>query len=419
MARTISFLYESELLSAEFNQRFADILAGSVLSGYRFELSSTPRYINLVRGGDVSSVLVTNLGTRIEEEADVNDNLYLEANTTSTDRIDSIYLTYIHGSTNDSVEYVVIKGYPDGTPVPMMNKEMYTFLGYIKVPAEDQPLTEIDLMPVEIGIRKLDVAGKANLKGDVLVEGSTQIERSLLVKGGITIESDALFKGKITSERQPVDDLDVATKSYVDAVKTGLAPKDSVRVLANYPITLYGAQIIDGIQLEIGDRILVKAQTDSSENGIYIVGEEQWRRSPDADNSNLGGYSEVRSGMYCLVREGDAYAITGWLLATSGDIELGVTPLTFVQFSGVNDQLATEDKRGLMSSLDKRRVNGYIHNQVSTSATWEIYHNLEKYPSVTVVDSGGNTVIGDVNYPNTNFITISFTSAFSGKAYLN
>lgn len=61
----------------------------------------------------------------------------------------------------------------------------------------------------------------------------------------------------------------------------------------------------------------------------------------------------------------------------------------------------------------------YIHNQTSASAVWTIEHNLNKFPSVSIVDSAGTLVIGDISYVNQNRITVSFRSAFSGKAYCN
>lgn len=61
----------------------------------------------------------------------------------------------------------------------------------------------------------------------------------------------------------------------------------------------------------------------------------------------------------------------------------------------------------------------YIHKQVIASNTWEITHNLYKYPSVSVVDTGGNVVIGDVEYTNLNTLVIKFAAPFSGTAYLN
>jgi hypothetical protein len=61
----------------------------------------------------------------------------------------------------------------------------------------------------------------------------------------------------------------------------------------------------------------------------------------------------------------------------------------------------------------------YLHNQMSASATWNITHNLNKYPSVTIVNSAGDEVIGDVNYPSINTVQINFSAANGGKAYLN
>ena len=61
----------------------------------------------------------------------------------------------------------------------------------------------------------------------------------------------------------------------------------------------------------------------------------------------------------------------------------------------------------------------YVHKQVIASNTWEITHNLYKYPSVSVVDTGGNVVIGDVEYTSLNTLVIKFTAPFSGTAYLN
>jgi hypothetical protein len=62
---------------------------------------------------------------------------------------------------------------------------------------------------------------------------------------------------------------------------------------------------------------------------------------------------------------------------------------------------------------------GYVHTQEAAAATWTITHNLGRHPSVTVVDSGGSVVIGDVAYVTANQVTVSFSAAFSGTAYLN
>ena len=61
----------------------------------------------------------------------------------------------------------------------------------------------------------------------------------------------------------------------------------------------------------------------------------------------------------------------------------------------------------------------YTHLQVSSSNTWVINHNLNFYPNVTVQDSAGTIYEGEISYTNLNSITVTFSSAFSGKAYLS
>jgi hypothetical protein len=61
----------------------------------------------------------------------------------------------------------------------------------------------------------------------------------------------------------------------------------------------------------------------------------------------------------------------------------------------------------------------YTHAQAVPAADWNITHNLARYPSVTVVDSAGTTVIGDIDYLSNNAIAIHFAAAFGGNAYLN
>ena len=61
----------------------------------------------------------------------------------------------------------------------------------------------------------------------------------------------------------------------------------------------------------------------------------------------------------------------------------------------------------------------FSYNQSSAQSTWTINHNLAKFPSVSVVDSGKNVVVGDVQYVDANNLIVTFSAAFSGKAYMN
>ena len=61
----------------------------------------------------------------------------------------------------------------------------------------------------------------------------------------------------------------------------------------------------------------------------------------------------------------------------------------------------------------------YVHKQETSSDTWEVIHNLGKEPAVTVVDSAGTEVIGEVEYVNLNKCILKFQAPFSGKAIFN
>ena len=66
----------------------------------------------------------------------------------------------------------------------------------------------------------------------------------------------------------------------------------------------------------------------------------------------------------------------------------------------------------------------YVHVQSSSSDTWVITHDLGRFPSVTVIDSGGSVLTAAVTYNSENQLTITFLSdrtalATTGKAYLN
>jgi hypothetical protein len=61
----------------------------------------------------------------------------------------------------------------------------------------------------------------------------------------------------------------------------------------------------------------------------------------------------------------------------------------------------------------------YVHDQQTASASWTVTHNMNKFPAVSIVDTANDEVIGQVTYNTLNQLTITFTAAFSGKAYLN
>jgi len=61
----------------------------------------------------------------------------------------------------------------------------------------------------------------------------------------------------------------------------------------------------------------------------------------------------------------------------------------------------------------------FVFTQGVPSATWVVTHNLNKYPSVSVVDTANTSGFGAVEYNSANQLTITFSGGFAGNAYLN
>jgi Repeat of unknown function (DUF5907) len=136
---------------------------------------------------------------------------------------------------------------------------------------------------------------------------------------------------RITSLADPTGALDGANKQYVDAVAQGLAPKDSVRAAttANIVIAtaLNAADVIDGVTLANGDRVLVKDQSAPAENGIYVVAASP-ARATDAD-----AWAELPAA-FTFVEQGTVNADTGWVCTADQGGTLNTTAVTWAQFSG-------------------------------------------------------------------------------------
>lgn len=74
---------------------------------------------------------------------------------------------------------------------------------------------------------------------------------------------------------------------------------------------------------------------------------------------------------------------------------------------------------GTINVPGEDEVESYVHTQSSASSTWTINHQLDKYPSVVIVDNDDNVVHGGINYQDKNTVVVTFSAAFAGKAYLN
>jgi hypothetical protein len=177
----------------------------------------------------------------------------------------------------------------------------------------------------------------------------------------------------------PTDDAHVATKAYVDAARSGLDVKQSVRAATTATVNLstgvQNGSIIDGVTLATGNRILIKDQgvggVAHADNGIYTVNATGApTRATDFDST-----AEVTPGAFTFVEEGTANGDSGFVVATNGTITVGSTAILFTQFSGTGQITAGEgmSKDGSTLNVNDDDVTIYVDGNddlaVKSSAT--------------------------------------------------
>ena len=192
----------------------------------------------------------------------------------------------------------------------------------------------------------------------------------------------------------------LATKEYVDAVKTGLDPKDSavMATTANLNYTYSngssgvgatltasgnGAVTIDGIATATANqRVLVKDQTDAEENGIYYVSTVSGSgttlvltRTTDADSAD-----ELNGGAHIWIEQGSTNADSGWVCTNDSAITLGTTDIAFAQFSGA----------GQITAGDALTKSGNTLHWADDNITLEVSSDTARIKGITT------TAVGDL-----------------------
>ena len=115
------------------------------------------------------------------------------------------------------------------------------------------------------------------------------------------------------------------------------------------------------------------------------------------------------------------WAIYLWNSSTQTPLEPLFYDISLTYISGTGDLIVDED---YLISLLKYDVSGdsdktFIFTQAVPSIVWNITHNLDKFPSVSVVNNNNIVINGEVTYIDTNNVQLDFSAAFAGKAYLN
>lgn len=241
---------------------------------------------------------------------------------------------------------------------------------------------------------------------------------------------------KVTNLPSPGSAGDAVPKSYVDSLVEGLAWKDSCRVAtqANLNLASPGATI-DGVTMASQDRVLVRAQTTASQNGIYV-----WNgaATPMTRALDASTFAELEQAV-TMVEEGTSAATSYRQDQINGTID--TSSVSWVTF-GTAAPAASETTAGIAEIATQAEVNtgtddlrfvtplklaswsGRVKKFAvsigdGTNTSYTVTHNLNSLDvAVTVFqNSNGEEVITDVTHATVNTLTVVFASAPASNAY--
>lgn len=206
----------------------------------------------------------------------------------------------------------------------------------------------------------------------------------------------AVFTGAVILSGEPVQAFEAATKSYVDGVAAGLHVHESVVAATtaniNLSNSLENGDVLDGVTLATGNRVLVKNQTSQSENGIYVVQASGAAvRAADYDSP-----AEIDAGDFVFVSGGAVNGDTGWTqTATVGTI--GTDPVSFTQFSGAGTYLAglglTLNGNAFAADLNVVASQTYVDNAITANQEYSTNYTDDEISALSDTLTQADTAI--------------------------
>ena len=295
-----------------------------------------------------------------------------------------------------------------------------------------------------------NAAGIQTLANDVLSIGSSgSIKLSLdtdqaqsasvgtfsIVNGGGTIIYSLDENGNIKTKGQIQDNSGTGRIDFSDTNKTKI--DKNLQLLGSSPATLSGPDS-NTLKVESASDLEFKiASGGASSKSFKFYNNTSEIASINASGvfsgtitsiGNLTG--DVTSSNRATTIANDAVTYAKMQNLATGDRVLGATSAGVIgETQVVTDMIATdavtEDKlaNSLLAEIDantsKVTDKHHAHDQGNAAASWVVTHNLNKFPSVTVVDTAGSVVLGQVTYNSASQVTLTFRSSFAGKAYFN
>jgi hypothetical protein len=193
---------------------------------------------------------------------------------------------------------------------------------------------------------------------------------------------------------------DLVNKAYVDMTVQGYQIKAECQVTTTVNITLSGLQTIDGYTTLVGDRVLVKNQTNQTQNGIYVAATGAWARSSDANT-----YASLVSA-FTFIQNGATQQNSGWACTIPTSGTLGVTNITWSQLASASAYFAGT---GL-------NLASYTFSITNTGVSAASYGTASSVPTLAInaqgqVTSASNTAIAIANTQVTGLGTMSTQNA--------
>ena len=264
-----------------------------------------------------------------------------------------------------------------------------------------------------LSIGNTGVTSVAGTTNQITASGST---------GSVTfsLPSAVTFPGSVTLNADPTQALHAATKQYVDAVAEGLHIHASVATATTANITDLAdpPAAIDGVTLVDGMRVLVKNQTATAENGIYVY---DLATTALVRASDFNSAAEIQGGDFVFVTGGSTFDNTGFV-QTETVTTLGTDPILWSQFSGAGTFVAGN---GLTLTGNSFSIDTAVTVDVSTSQT--LTNKTLTSPTISGLYLSDNNIIvegtDDAHETTLNFTdptqdnTITFKNATGTVAF--
>jgi hypothetical protein len=219
----------------------------------------------------------------------------------------------------------------------------------------------------------------------------------------VGLPNDVTITGNLTLSTEGTQASHAVTKAYVDSVTEGLHihPSAVAATTGNIDLStdLENGDVLDGVTLATGNRVLVKNQTNAAQNGIYVVQASGAAvRATDFDAP-----AEVDGGDFVFVTGGTVNDNTGWVQTSTGIVTIGTDPIVFTQFSGAGTYLAGN---GLTLTGNTFAIDTGVTVDLATTQT--LTNKTLTSPKVSGLYLSDNNVVVE-GTDNTHETTLTFT----------